>query len=265
MQKQSCATVVTDWSFTKCLALNAKHLGFRATGKLVKNDRVAAVRLGQVWNTTELQGIDSCDETGGFVISSTKSVYKLQGPANPTLNGESPAFRRMMAPFTKKKWPSNAQALFNRLSTFFLSNRCKPPPHSNTTLIPNPFSPDVPVMPPVKPPVQPLLQPSPAPIPSAQKVVTRSRVAAKPAAIVRRNGHLVCTHGRRKSMCSLCGGGSICPHKKQRYWCEKCSGKAGKTARCQHGKQKSRCAECGGRGICAHGRLKWRCTECKHQ
>ena len=74
----------------------------------------------------------------------------------------------------------------------------------------------------------------------------------------REHGHLVCKHKKRKSMCSVCKGGSICPHGKQRHWCKDCGGRA----RCTHGKQKSRCADCGGKGICEHQRLRWRCTLC---
>ncbi len=93
---------------------------------------------------------------------------------------------------------------------------------------------------------------------------------------LRRNGHLVCVHDRRLSLCVECKGGSICVHGKQRHWCQECGGRA----RCPHGKQKSRCKECGGvgmrrcfyvcifllnisfAGICKHGRLKWRCKMC---
>ncbi len=57
-----------------------------------------------------------------------------------------------------------------------------------------------------------------------------------------RNGHKVCPHFRRFTMCADCGGGSICKHGRQRHWCKACGG----LARCFHGKQKSRCGVCRG-------------------
>jgi len=67
-----------------------------------------------------------------------------------------------------------------------------------------------------------------------------------------------CEHGKRKTVCVPCKGGSICIHQKQRYWCELC----GNHARCIHGKQKSRCVECRGVGTCMHGKMRSRCSHC---
>ena len=47
-----------------------------------------------------------------------------------------------------------------------------------------------------------------------------------------------CQHGRRRSQCKECGGGSIC----------------------QHGRHRTHCKECGGASICQHG---WRRSDCK--
>jgi hypothetical protein len=52
--------------------------------------------------------------------------------------------------------------------------------------------------------------------------------------------HMRCVHGKRKSRCADCGGGSFCVH----------------------GKRKSRCADCGCGEICRHGKLKSRCADC---
>jgi hypothetical protein len=49
-----------------------------------------------------------------------------------------------------------------------------------------------------------------------------------------------CPHGRVRSLCKECGGGSICAH----------------------GRVRSLCKECGGGSICAHGRVRSRCKEC---
>ena len=68
----------------------------------------------------------------------------------------------------------------------------------------------------------------------------------------------ICKHGRRKTLCKPCQGGSICVHGKQRGWCKQCGG----TALCSHGRQKSRCAECGGKGLCIHEKVRRVCSLC---
>lgn len=50
-----------------------------------------------------------------------------------------------------------------------------------------------------------------------------------------------CEHGKFKTRCVTCGGGSLCVH----------------------GKQKPTCRECGGSLFCKHNRNKHRCKECK--
>ena len=49
-----------------------------------------------------------------------------------------------------------------------------------------------------------------------------------------------CEHGRQRSICKDCGGGSICEHRRYR----------------------SRCKDCGGGSICEHGNLKRNCDTC---
>ena len=49
-----------------------------------------------------------------------------------------------------------------------------------------------------------------------------------------------CEHGRRRTRCKECGGGSFC----------------------EHGRRRSYCKECGGSGICEHGRVRSVCKEC---
>ena len=53
----------------------------------------------------------------------------------------------------------------------------------------------------------------------------------------------ICQHGRQRSKCKECGGGSIC----------------------QHGRRRTTCKECGGASICQHGRIRSRCKECRGQ
>ena len=72
-------------------------------------------------------------------------------------------------------------------------------------------------------------------------------------------GGSICGHGRIKSQCKQCGGVSICEHGRIKSKCKECGG----ASICQHGRQKSRCKECGGACICQHDRLKYRCKECK--
>jgi len=71
-------------------------------------------------------------------------------------------------------------------------------------------------------------------------------------------GGSICEHGRIKSQCKECGGGSICEHGRIKSQCKECGG----SAFCEHGKRKSTCKECGGSSICEHGKIKSRCKEC---
>ena len=91
-----------------------------------------------------------------------------------------------------------------------------------------------------------------------------------------KRGH--CIHGKYRSRCLLCGGGSICVHNKLRtrcmacggnaicihhvikYSCKECRKKYGNT--CPHGRTKAMCKECGGSAYCRHGKRKARCWEC---
>ena len=67
-----------------------------------------------------------------------------------------------------------------------------------------------------------------------------------------------CPHGRRRSTCKECGGGSICEHGRLRSQCKECGG----GSICEHGRRRSKCKECGGSGICEHGRVRSRCKVC---
>ena len=69
-----------------------------------------------------------------------------------------------------------------------------------------------------------------------------------------------CPHGRPRSRCKECGGGSgICGHGRQRSKCKECGG----AGICEHGRDRYFCKECGGAGICEHRRQRHRCKECK--
>ena len=88
--------------------------------------------------------------------------------------------------------------------------------------------------------------------------------------------HPKCPHGKRRSRCKECGGGSICVHGRVRYLCKECGGseicehgrhrysckECGGSNICEHGRQRSQCKECGGGSICEHGRRRSRCKEC---
>ena len=67
-----------------------------------------------------------------------------------------------------------------------------------------------------------------------------------------------CPHGRQRSKCKECGGGSICEHGRRRYQCKECGG----SAICEHGRQRYQCKECGGGSICEHGRWRTECKKC---
>ena len=68
-----------------------------------------------------------------------------------------------------------------------------------------------------------------------------------------------CPHGRERSKCKECGGGSICVHGRVRSRCKECGG----GSFCVHGRERSKCKECGGSQICVHGRQRSSCKECK--
>ena len=72
-------------------------------------------------------------------------------------------------------------------------------------------------------------------------------------------GTCLCVHGRRRTRCKQCGGGSICEHGRRRYICKECGG----GSVCQHGKRKWYCKLCEGSQICIHGRVRYTCKECK--
>ena len=67
-----------------------------------------------------------------------------------------------------------------------------------------------------------------------------------------------CEHGRRRTLCKDCGGGSICEHGRRRSICKDCGG----SGICEHGRQRSTCKDCGGGGLCEHGRRRCVCKEC---
>ena len=69
-----------------------------------------------------------------------------------------------------------------------------------------------------------------------------------------------CWHGKKRSRCKDCGGGSICEHQRQRSTCKDCGG--GQI--CEHKRVKSQCKDCGGSQICEHKRRKSQCKDCKN-
>ena len=76
--------------------------------------------------------------------------------------------------------------------------------------------------------------------------------------------HKICPHGRRRTMCRICGGRSLCEHKNQRNHCAACRGQGiKKHSFCRHNRQRSRCVKCQGVGICEHKRERYRCSICK--
>ena len=63
-----------------------------------------------------------------------------------------------------------------------------------------------------------------------------------------------CEHGvKQRSKCKVC---SACPHGKRRSRCKECGG----GSICEHGRQRSQCKECGGSQICEHDRQRPQCN-----
>ena len=73
-----------------------------------------------------------------------------------------------------------------------------------------------------------------------------------------KNINILCNHGRKRSRCKDCDGGSICEHNRLRSTCKDCDG----GSICEHNRRRSTCKECGGGSICEHNRLRHRCKEC---
>ena len=71
-------------------------------------------------------------------------------------------------------------------------------------------------------------------------------------------GGSICEHDRVRSVCKECGGASICEHDRVRSVCKECGG----GSLCEHGRRRSRCKDCGGGSLCEHGRRRSRCKEC---
>lgn len=67
-----------------------------------------------------------------------------------------------------------------------------------------------------------------------------------------------CIHGKLKTYCVSCGGGSICPHMKRKEECRECKPQYF----CEHNRRKKECIPCGGPNVCIHSKLKHRCKEC---
>lgn len=72
------------------------------------------------------------------------------------------------------------------------------------------------------------------------------------------NGGSMCEHGKRISRCTICGGTEICHHSKYRSQCKECDG----GSFCEHDKQRSVCKLCNGGSICEHDRKRTRCKDC---
>jgi hypothetical protein len=68
-----------------------------------------------------------------------------------------------------------------------------------------------------------------------------------------------CQHGRAKTYCFECGGGSLCEHRNRKSLCKYCKG----GSICEHDKEKTRCVECRGGSICVHKKRKSCCVECR--
>jgi len=76
-------------------------------------------------------------------------------------------------------------------------------------------------------------------------------------------GGSYCVHGRRNTDCKECGGNSICSHGNSKYRCSNCNG----ISLCPHDPNKKRrkdaCKECCPIAFCIHNRKKYECIECE--
>jgi hypothetical protein len=86
---------------------------------------------------------------------------------------------------------------------------------------------------------------NPIPLPIAETELAGEATAERWAEVKGRwfdikTKHTICEHKKRKTLCKVCGGGSLCPHKKQKQTCRECGG----SSLCDHSKQKSKCKQC---------------------
>jgi len=87
----------------------------------------------------------------------------------------------------------------------------------------------------------------------AQTGETGAPSAAKP------RGKYLCSCGKRKYRCKVCGGSALCPHGKVKSDCQEC------TPSCPHGYTKRNCKDCNPQRICPHGYSKRNCKDCNPQ
>ena len=72
-------------------------------------------------------------------------------------------------------------------------------------------------------------------------------------------GGSICKHDCRRSICKVCKGGSICKHERERSKCKDCKG----GSICEHGHIRSTCKDCKGGSICEHDHIRSTCKDCK--
>ena len=75
----------------------------------------------------------------------------------------------------------------------------------------------------------------------ARRSQEEQRLAAEARRIASKPKRPQCQHGRRRTICKLCGGGSFC----------------------EHGQRRTRCKQCHGSGICEHFQHKYTCRLCQ--
>ena len=105
-----------DWSFAK--NPTSRHLGFRAKGTLVHHPKHKESSYGSDWFSTEIRAVHS----NGIVVSSNNTLYRLDGPAAPARHKAQDRLAKIMQPFCRSTWPSNAQSLLEQVSVFFRSD-----------------------------------------------------------------------------------------------------------------------------------------------
>ena len=117
--------VLRDWSFAKIVVKSRGGLGFRLFGTHSSLDRD--------WFSTEILEIIS----DGVVQTVNKSLYRLEGPANParhnaqnTLNGKIPNLT-ILNHFCKSTWPSDAKSLLEQVSKIFSGDKDCPSDERN--------------------------------------------------------------------------------------------------------------------------------------
>jgi len=117
-KSQPAAVVLSTWSFVQLETHAPRHLGFRVIGTLVQHPKKDASSNGMEWYSTEIKGM-----IHERVLQSTRTLYRLEGPAHAARHHNESRIARIMQPFCQSMWPPNARELLDEVSKIFTTEQ----------------------------------------------------------------------------------------------------------------------------------------------